>query len=189
MEYIKKGNHMVFYHNGVEIGSYHEGVCFAIGGTLRLIYRFNRYSPMFEYRDGHRTCSADSKEYAWFVDLYNSIAAGNYVIEGELLTKCLDLYYLLGYRWQKSLSNVYDGNIIKNRNIPRTVETRLGEVRLRENNEIEINVRVYKVSDDFMIKARESEYHDINDAILFEEYGIWRSAFPPKTKSARNCEN
>jgi hypothetical protein len=175
MEYIKRGNHVVFCHNGVRIGGYLEGAYFSVGGTLCLSYYPGGHSPMLEYRNDHHSCSADSEEYAWFVDLYNSIIAGNRVIEGELLTKCLDLYHLLEYRWQKSLSNVYDGDIVKDRDVPRPMEVHLGE-----NNEIKINGQIYKVSDDFMIKARENEAFDTNIAILSEVYGIWRSAFPPQ---------
>jgi hypothetical protein len=179
MEYIKEGRGILFLYNSVRIGSYFKDGYFTMGRRLRLYSYANKYG--LKYKNGISSHNADSEEYAWFIELHNSIAAGNHVIEGELLTKCLDLYYLLEYRYEKSLSNVYSRDIVRGRNISRNVQ-----VILEEGNQVRTSLHTYKVTSDFMTKARESETCDVLDAILSEKFDIWSSAFPPRSKSARN---
>jgi hypothetical protein len=178
MEYVNDGPLVSFYYNGVKIGRYLRGEYLAIGGELRIC----SYSKGLYYNNtSHLTAVADSDEYAWFVELHKSFTAGNRVIEGELLTKCLDLYYLLEYRWEKTHTNVYNSDIVKSGNTSQVIE-----LDLLENNEIMIYGRKYYVSDNFMAAAILSDKLDIYRTILEEQSDIWRSAFPPKTKSARN---
>jgi hypothetical protein len=184
MEYIKEGHSILFYYGGVKIGCYDEFGCFIIGRELRLLSDTLYH---LVYSNGFRYVLIYTEEYAWFVDLYNSIAAGNYVIEGELLTKCLDLYYLLEYRWERSRANVYGGNVIS-----RIIYSKRGNIVITGNNEIRFHTYTYKICDDAMMKVKfwwlDGNYNVIND-ILTEEDDIWRNAFPPKAKSARNCEH
>jgi hypothetical protein len=178
MEYVENEYSVIFNYDNVRIACYSKGGHFVIGDKLNISSYPDRGLFFSTTSD---SISINSNEYRWVVDLHESIADGNYIIEDELLTKCLDLYNLLEYRWEKALSNVYDGDIV---GYP--CPFRDTDIEFISNNKIKIYERVYNVSDNFMAKALADRSWGIYISILREEHEIWKNAFPSKVKSARN---
>jgi hypothetical protein len=114
MEYVEEDErHGKFYHDGIIIARHSVDRAISIGEDLRLVMEYGRCF----YCDGSNGCSIDPKEYHWVMDLY--AIANKYrlpgphrstplIVEGELLDKCLDLYYLMKYRHEKTITDIYN---------------------------------------------------------------------------------
>jgi hypothetical protein len=122
----------------------------------------------------------DREEYEWVTEFHKAIRkyGDKVVIDSELSDKCLNLRNLLEYRYETSLNNIYDGDIIE------IASYGFGNRLSFGSNNITIKNIVYMVSDNFMAKALLSNKIDVVTAIHAERDEIWRSAFPPKVKSA-----
>jgi hypothetical protein len=179
MEYVEGEHSVIFSYDNVQIACYLKcDGSFHIGGKLHI--SSYTYCGLFcgTILDATRI---NSDGYRWVANLHKLIAAGNYVIKGKLLAKCLDLYNLLEYLWERSLSNIYDGEIVKSESVFRGTD-----IEFISNNKIKIYGRTYNVSNNFMVRALADRSWGVYASLINEEHEIWRSAFPPKAKSARN---
>jgi hypothetical protein len=171
------------------IAVYREYYNLYIGDKLRLYSKIyeddSRPYQLFLCGDGKgHYVFKDDERYKWVVEFHEAIE--NYgikvVIDGELLNKCLDLYNLLKYRYEASLNNVYNGNIVKTE----YHESDRYVAFVPDNNIVIVYSNMYKVSDDFMARSLQHSGSDIATAIYAERGEIWLNAFPAKAKSARN---
>jgi hypothetical protein len=183
MDYTEERGILRFRYNGVAVAKYHKILDFSVGDILRVC---SNRDHSIECCDERHLYPTPIGRFEWMTELHKSLAAGNYIIEGELLTKCLELYQLLVDLQERLHDNVYSREITKS-GIYNYYNS--GKVYIGENNEIVFNGATYKVSDEFKEKALLSDDHDIRVALLTEETEIWLNAFSSKVKSARNRGN
>jgi hypothetical protein len=179
MEIVETQYNSELWYKGVMMAYYRRYRDLYIGRTMHLniIYDGNSY---LRCANSANIITIGIEGYEWIITLYNLLSEDSSV-DSELLDKCLDLYYLLEYRYGKSRTNVYSGNI------PAVSYVPIYSSRFKiENNVVSLGWRNYNVSDDFAKRAQLANISNVMDAIYKEEAEIWRSAFPTKVKSARN---